>query len=271
MPELPEVETVVRTLENEIEGCKIKEVLVSYPSIIHGVEVKEFCSSLLGQEFVSFDRRGKYLIFRLTSKVLICHLRMEGKFYVAADDMSSDKHAHIALALDNNKFLVYHDVRKFGRMYLYNENEELEVLSSLGLEPWDEKLTINYLKDKTSKLRQPLKQILLDQHIIAGVGNIYANEICFAMKRLPQTNFSLLNNNELEKLIVYTREILDSAIKQGGTTIKSYTSSLGVTGKFQLELMVHSRANEPCKVCNAKIIKVMLKGRGTYYCPRCQK
>ena len=271
MPELPEVETVVRTLEQQIKSCTITEVVVIYSPIIANVSTKEFCQRLLGQTFENFKRRGKYLIFELTDEILICHLRMEGKFFVEDNTNLKDKHTHILLKLSNGKILMYHDVRKFGRMYLYKKNEELVALSSLGLEPWDVKLTVDYLKEKTKKLKQPLKQVLLDQSIIAGIGNIYANEICFALKRLPETNFSELNDKELADIIKFTREILKVAIAQGGTTIRSYTSSLGVSGRFQQELMVHSRANEPCKICKEKIVKTKLKGRGTYHCPRCQK
>ena len=271
MPELPEVETVVRTLEQQINDCIITEVEVVYSPIIANVSTREFCERLLGQKFEKFDRRGKYLIFELTDEVLVCHLRMEGKFYVESTTGIKDKHTHVLLSLSNGKILMYHDVRKFGRMYLYKRGEDLTVLDSLGLEPWDKELTVDYLKKKTAKLKQPLKQVLLDQHIIAGVGNIYANEICFALKKLPDTDFSKLSNRQLSELIEHTKDILAKAIKQGGTTIRSYTSSLGVSGLFQQDLMVHARENEPCKICGTKIIKTMLKGRGTYYCPRCQK
>ena len=269
MPELPEVETVVRTLEYQLGNVGIASCEVLYPNIIDNVEVNVFCELLKNERFTSYSRRGKYLIFTLDTKVLVCHLRMEGKFYVEKNLSLVDKHTHVIFTLDDGRYLLYHDVRKFGRMYLYDKNEPLSCLSKLGLEPWDSELNVEYLRSKAKDM--PIKQFLLDQSIIAGIGNIYANEICFALNVLPMCSVSAFTNEMFEQVIVHTRRILENAIASGGTTIRSYTSSLGVDGRFQLSLMVHGRDKEECKICHEKIVKIQLKGRGTYYCPRCQK
>ena len=269
MPELPEVETVVRTLEYQIQNAIIKSVEIRYPRIIDNVDSDAFTNSLSNQTFKEFSRRGKYLLFTLDDYVLVCHLRMEGKFYVEKNLDLVDKHTHVIFTLDDGRYILYHDVRKFGRMYLYKKNESLDCLDKLGLEPWDVNLTVDYLKSKIKN--EPIKSFLLDQSVICGIGNIYANEICFALKVLPSTLISDLNDNQLQQLIYETQRILSEAIACGGTTIRSYTSSLGVDGRFQISLMVHGREKQACKVCQNEIKKVMLKGRGTYFCSGCQK
>ena len=269
MPELPEVETVVRTLEYQIQNAKIQSVEVCYPRIIDNVSSDDFSQLLVNQSFREFSRRGKYLLFTLDDYVLVCHLRMEGKFYVEPTRDLVNKHTHIIFTLDDGRYILYHDVRKFGRMYLYKKGEPLECLHKLGLEPWDVHLTVEYLKSKMRN--EPIKSFLLDQSVICGIGNIYANEICFALGVLPSTNMNSLQDEVLQKLIIETQRILEEAIACGGTTIRSYTSSLGVDGRFQISLMVHGRDKQACKVCHGEIKKVMLKGRGTYFCSGCQK
>ncbi|MDD6468107.1 MAG: DNA-formamidopyrimidine glycosylase [Erysipelotrichaceae bacterium] len=270
MPELPEVETVVRTLEYQLQQAKIQTVQVIYPRIIENKSVSEFEKALMNEQFLHYRRKGKYLIFELERHILVCHLRMEGKFYVEPDLSLQDKHTHVIFTLQDGRYLMYHDVRKFGRMYLYEKDEPCYCLENLGLEPWDDELTVSYLKQKMNK-RTMLKPFLLDQSVICGIGNIYANEICFALKVRPDTLVCTLSDQKLELLIKETRRILSQAIEAGGTTIRSYTSSLGVNGRFQLSLMVHGRNQQPCKQCGTTIVKTMLKGRGTYYCLGCQK
>lgn len=270
MPELPEVETVVRTLENKINQRTIKKVRVLWPNLIENVTVQEFEKRLVGQRFNSFERYGKFLIFKLDTETLIVHLRMEGKFFVYPDNPKAIKHSHVVFELDKGQ-LQYNDVRKFGRFYLYKKDEEYSVLNKLGLEPWDKKLTSEYLKQYCRKISTPIKSQLLDQGMIAGIGNIYANEICFEVSLNPNHPARFISRNKWDEIIRATQRILKKAIKQGGTTIRSYTSSLGVTGLFQQELNVHSREHEDCHNCNETIVKTFIKGRGTYYCPNCQK
>ena len=269
MPELPEVETVVRTLEHKINGRIIKKVNVLWKNLIEYPETDSFCRFLENQKFEKFERRGKFLIFRLTDYTLIAHLRMEGKFYVYPEKTEPLKHTHIVFELDEGE-LHYNDVRKFGRFYLYGKDEELAAIKQLGYEPWDDQLTADYLKKYCRNKNTAIKSQLLDQNMIAGIGNIYANEICFDVKINPQHPACFISREKWEEIIASTRKILAQAIKDGGTTIRSYTSSLGVTGLFQQHLNVHSQNGKECH-CGTVIEKIAVNGRGTYFCPKCQK
>ncbi|MCF0111353.1 MAG: DNA-formamidopyrimidine glycosylase [Erysipelotrichaceae bacterium] len=268
MPELPEVETVVRSLEQRICDCTILSVDVRYPKILENCTVSEF-SRLCSQKFESFGRRGKYLIFTLTKDVLICHLRMEGKFFVKDND-TGDKHTHVVFQLDNGRYVWYHDTRKFGRMWIYSKEEEWNCLRKLGKEPFDDTLYADDLYRKYHTSQYSLKELLLDQSVVCGIGNIYANEICFLMKRKPTTRVSKLTRPDFRRMIKYTKEVLQRAIELGGTTVHSFQSD-GVDGLFQIELLVYGKENCPCSICTTPIKKIMWKGRGTYWCPKCQR
>lgn len=269
MPELPEVETVVRTLEHKINKRIIKDVNILWKKLIEYPTPDSFSALLKDQQFIGFSRRGKFLVFELTDYIMIAHLRMEGKFYVYPEHAEPLKHTHIVFMLDEGE-LHYNDVRKFGRFNLYRKDEPLKCLESLGYEPFDAKLTGAVLKEYCRKKRTPIKTQLLDQSMIAGIGNIYANEICFDVKLNPQHPACYISEEKWEEIIESTRKILAEAIQAGGTTIRSYTSSLGVTGMFQQNLHVHSRNNELCR-CGTMIKKIFVNGRGTYYCPECQR
>lgn len=273
MPELPEVETVLRILEHQIYGCWITAIDLPYEKVVDNVSLDHFRDRLIGQSFHSFTRKGKYLIFGLDDVVLCCHLRMEGKFYLYDKEESFErKHIHAIFHLSDGRLMCYHDTRKFGRFYLYAQGEELTCLRNLGLEPWDERLNVSWLYERTRKFKQAnLKDFLLDQRNITGIGNIYANEICYAMKKHPETKVSTLSKQSCKELIDATRMILERAIEAGGTTIRSYTSSLGVTGRFQLLISVYQKENQPCVVCGTSIQRSKVSGRGTFFCPSCQK
>lgn len=267
MPELPEVETVLRTLEKQIKNRKITNIKILYKNIIED-NVVAFKRKLIGQTFREFKRRGKFLLFEMDDVTLVSHLRMEGKYYILSKDTPIDKHTHVIFYLDNNQELRYHDVRKFGRMSLIEKGDYSE-FHNLGPEPFDEDFNLTYCKEFLSNKKIPIKQILLDQNFVAGVGNIYADEILYYSKIDPRKNGNRLKNSEIINLIKNTRLILKNAIKKGGTTIRSYTSSLGVTGRFQLSLKCHTKTI--CEKCNNQIKKIKINGRGTYYCSSCQK
>lgn len=273
MPELPEVETVKEVLKTKVIGKKIKNVNVFYSKIIEYPTNDEFVKKLIDETICDIKRRGKWLMFELNHYYLLSHLRMEGKYN--CKDVSSEigKHEHVQIVFTDNTDLRYQDTRKFGRMYLYLKDEvnQKPPLNELGLEPWDANLSINYLKDKYKKKKKEIKSVLLDQSIIVGIGNIYADEILFLSKINPYKKANELNDIQLKSIIDNTRIVLEKAIREGGTTIKSYTSSEGVHGRFQQMLNVHQRKNEKCLICNSEIIKVVIGGRGTYYCPECQK
>jgi formamidopyrimidine-DNA glycosylase len=165
------------------------------------------------------------------------------------------------------------DVRKFGKMLLIKKEDinKIGPIKDIGLEPWDNRLNVSYLKDKYKNKRLPIKSVILDQSIIAGIGNIYADEILYASGISPLKKAMNLNDKELDNIIINTRIILEKAIKMGGSTIHSYASVDGVTGLFQTELKVHTKAGFKCIKCGSIIEKIVVGGRGTYYCPNCQK
>lgn len=273
MPELPEVETVRNTLKPRLIGKKIVSVKIYYDNIIDYPSLLEFKERIVNQKINDIDRYGKWLIFVLDDYYLLSHLRMEGKYFFKSLNDKLLKHEHVVFVLDNDLELRYHDVRKFGKMLLIEKDKinEIGPFNSLGYEPFDERLDISYLKDKFKNKKLPIKSVLLDQSIITGIGNIYADEILFLSKINPLKKSYLLEDIELENIIKYSKEVLNNAIKAGGSTIKSYTSVDGVHGLFQQKLLVHTKENMPCKCCNTKIIKIKVNGRGTYYCPNCQK
>lgn len=268
MPELPEVETVLRTLEHQIKGDQIIDVEIIYPRIVQ-MDLNDFSKTLKNKHFIDFKRRGKYLLFELEDCTLVSHLRMEGKYFIKDHSDSIDKHTHVVFYLKSGRKLCYQDVRKFGRMEIIDKNETYDDIYGLGLEPFDERLNLEYCKNYLRKKKVPLKQVLLDQSFIAGIGNIYANEILFAIKVHPSEPCNRLSEAKILLLIEKTRVILKEAIEAGGTTIRSYTSSLGVTGRFQQSLFVHNQ--EVCKCCGHLIEKIFISQRGTYFCPNCQK
>ena len=273
MPELPEVETVKRTLKPKLIGKTIKKVDVLYSNIIAYPKIEEFIKQIENQSIIDIKRRGKWLIFELDNYYLLSHLRMEGKYHFKKLDDKMEKHEHVNFILNDDICLRYNDTRKFGKMYLYTKEEAFnnKPLNELGLEPWDDNLTTDYLKEKYNNKTIPIKTVLLDQCIITGIGNIYADEILFLSNINPLKKAKDLNKKELNNIINNTKLILEKAIDDGGTTIRSYESSEGVHGRFQQNLHVHNQLGKKCNVCGNEIIKIQVNGRGTYYCPKCQK
>ncbi len=273
MPELPEVETVKETLKLKLIGKKIKDVKIYYDGIIAYPEIKEFSKQIKNLPIKDINRRGKWLMFDLDKYYLLSHLRMEGKYFFKNKGDKLDNHEHVVFSLDSNEELRYRDTRKFGKMYLIKKEDINNVgpIKDLGLEPWDTNLTKEYLKDKYKTKKLPIKTVLLDQSIIVGIGNIYADEILFLSKLNPLIKCCDLKDDDLENIIKYTKEVLEKAIKLGGTTIRTYTSVDGVHGRFQNELLVHGKDNDSCPACGQAIKKIRVGGRGTYYCSNCQK
>lgn len=273
MPELPEVETVKEMLKKKVINKRITDINIYYKNIIEYPTVLEFENQIKNQEIVDVKRRGKWLLFELTDYYLLSHLRMEGKYVFRNISDEIEKHEHISIILNEDLELRYKDTRKFGRMHLIKKDEiyTRKPLNELGLEPWDHNLTIDYLKEKMQKKSLPIKTVLLDQSIIVGIGNIYDNEILFLSKINPLKKCNELTDTDYENIIINTKEVLEHAIKEGGTTIKSYESAEGVHGKFQQSLNVHGKENDNCPICGTKISKIKIAGRGTYYCPNCQK
>lgn len=270
MPELPEVETVKETLKKQVLHKKIKDVLVYYPNMIENMPATEFIQKCRNEEIMDIQRRGKWLLFELTHYYLLSHLRMEGKYFIRKNEPTLP-HEHVCFIFTDGTTLRYQDTRKFGRMYLKEKGElyQTKPLSELGLEPFDYHLTEDYLKKKYINKKIPIKTALLDQRIITGIGNIYADEILFLSHIHPLKSCQKCTKKNRLDLIENTKSVLEKAIQMGGTTIRSYTSSEGVHGRFQHELSIHGK--EKCPICGSNVIKIFVGGRGTYYCNTCQK
>lgn len=272
MPELPEVETVVQTLKAQLGHATFTHVDVLWDNII-AQDLEEFKTLIQNQTIQNYGRKGKYLLFELDDYMLIAHLRMEGKFYIQMPEEPINKHIHVIFHLKDGRELRYHDTRKFGRMSIRPKRQDLnyEELANTGPDALDENVTSLELYHKWHQKRIRLKHMLLDQRFLAGIGNIYADEICFSCQLHPATLVTHLSKKDFENICFHTRRILKGAVQAGGTTIRSYTSSLGVHGRFQLELKVHQKVHQPCICCQTPIKKIQLEGRGTYFCPTCQK
>lgn len=273
MPEKPEVITVTKKLEKRLLNRIITDCEVYYEPIIDYPSSKEFVERIKNQKINSFSTRGKWIVIELDTDYLLVHLRMEGKFFFREKNIPIEKHHHVVLTIDDEEELHFQDVRKFGRMKLIPKEKinDMPPFTELGLEPWDKNLTSNYLKDKFKNKRIPIKTALLDQSIITGIGNIYDDEILFLSHINPLTPANQIKDKELDSIIKNTVITLDKAIEEGGTTIRNYTSEEGVTGLFQNHLYVHTKVGEACPTCGTTIIKIKVNGRGTYYCPKCQK
>lgn len=264
MPELAEVETVRRVLLEDLVGLTITKVDLLYPAIF---ENKEEVNNLIGNKITDIKRVGKYLIFGLEKGFLLSHLRMEGKYFYLDEDASLNKHMHVVFHFDNGKILIYQDVRKFGRMHYYQTYANLENDLDLGPDCNVALPFIDKLYAKLKRSRKPIKTLLLDQSFIAGLGNIYVDEVLYASKIDPEVEASKLDYNDLKNILEASKSILDLAIINKGTTIRSYTSSLGVTGNYQNYLKVHTK--EVCPLGH-KVYKKKIGGRTSYFCPVCQ-
>lgn len=271
MPEIAEVETVRNTLKLRILHKKIKEIKIHYKPIVMNEE-SEFLL-LLGESFLDIKRIGKWLLFETEKYYLLSHLRMEGKYFIKEESDPLEKHEHVEILFEDKTDLRYHDTRKFGRMKLIEKEKlyEFEGIKKQGIEPIDEKLTKEYLYEKLKKRNLPMKTLLLDQTIISGLGNIYADEVLFDARISPFKKGKEITLKECERLGNSSKKVIQKAIAMGGTTIRSYTSSLGVTGRFQQCLMVHTKEGSPCSFCGTSIEKKFVGGRSTYYCKKCQK
>ena len=277
MPEIAEVETVRQVLRKRLLKRQIRNVNVIYDRIVES-DLEEFKRLLPGMTFKEILRRGKWLIFDLGDYYLCSHLRMEGKYFLKKHDEKIDKHEHVIFELDDGFDLRYADVRKFGRMDLVKKEllNTVEGVCKQGREPIDndlstERLTKEYLYEKIHDKKLPLKELLLDQTIISGLGNIYADEVLFSAGLNPLLEGKRVSIDDCQRIIESANKIISKAILEGGTTIRSYTSSLGVIGNYQNYLMVHKREGEKCKVCGSIIERIKVGGRSTYFCPQCQK
>lgn len=271
LPELPEVETVRRGLNRLVKGKVISKVEVTYaPMIKTGVDA--FCQDLIGQEILDVDRRGKYLLIYLTDHVLISHLRMEGKYNFFADQVPANKHFHAFFTFIDGSTLVYQDVRKFGTMELLGKADvdAYFISRKIGPEPTEEDFDLEEFAKKLAKSKKPIKSHLLDQSLVAGLGNIYVDEVLFKAKVHPAQTSNQLSTDQVADLRQATIEVLQLGIEKGGSTIRTYKNALGMDGTMQDYLQVYGKTGQACPRCQTEIVKIQLGGRGTYFCPKCQ-
>jgi len=273
MPELPEVETIRKTLEQFVLNQEITDVKVYWGKIIKEPDdVERFKHLLIGQTIRELSRRGKFLLFYLDDYVMVSHLRMEGKYSVHPQNEEVKKHTHVIFTFKDGQELRYNDVRKFGTMHLFPIGSEMEnkPLNKLGPEPFDESFSFDYFKAKLKKTERLIKAVLLDQSIVTGLGNIYVDETLFKAGVHPMRRSNTLTDEEIHALQESSIQILAAAVKQGGTTIRSYVNSQGEMGMFQQELLVYGQEDKACKQCGDTIIKLKVAGRGTHICSSCQ-
>ena len=277
MPELPEIETICNYLNCNIKGLLIKKVIIRQNSLRWKIP-QQLSTILINQKISKIYRRAKYLIIDCYNKLdnyqgsLIIHLGMSGRLIVTSNNSIIQKHDHVDFILNNNTILRYNDPRRFGAI-LWTQKSPYEhyLLNKLGPEPFDTLLNAQYLLEKAKKQRTlSIKQFIMNNKIMVGVGNIYANEALFAAKINPTSLAKNLTIQHMEIILKSIRKILLQAIKQGGTTLKDFIIPNGQMGKFVNMLKVYGKNNLPCSSCNTEIIQLILGQRSTFYCPKCQ-
>lgn len=270
MPELPEVETVRRQLEASInKNDPIDQVVLHRPDLRWTIpaELPERCQH---QSVQQVDRRGKYLLFRLSNSEwsLLSHLGMSGQWRWLNSD-AYRTHDHVEIRFRSGRTLVYNDPRRFGVLDL-SRGYEHRLLSSLGVEPLTESWSGGYLHEITRGKTAAIKQLLMNAKLVVGIGNIYAVEALFRARISPQRRAQTLKRSECDLLVQAVNDVLQEAIESGGSTIRSYLSSHDQAGEFQNRLFVYDREGQPCRTCSHKIRRRVDQGRSTYWCPRCQ-
>jgi formamidopyrimidine-DNA glycosylase len=273
MPELPEVETVKRSLAPCLKGKKIENVKIFFDGIIKYPTSTLFRETIIGRTIVDLERRGKYLLFVLDkSFTLVIHLRMTGQLTVCSQSLPINKHTHLIFSLSSKQELRFTDIRKFGLVYLVPTGDWkcIKGLWNLGYEPLGEDFTLQAFTELLKGKKGKLKSFLLDQSKIAGIGNIYADEILFQAGLHPERTIKTLKTAEVKKLYQAIRLTLEEAVIYRGTSLRDYVDGHGEKGGFQERLQVYGRRGEPCYRCQTPLERIVVAGRGTVFCPRCQ-
>ncbi|WP_036483276.1 DNA-formamidopyrimidine glycosylase [Myxosarcina sp. GI1] len=281
MPELPEVETVRRGLNNLTLDQPIAGTAVLLPrTLAYPTSVTEFQENLTGKAIASWNRRGKYLLAQLKTDSLESagwlgvHLRMTGQLLWLKTDTDLQKHTRIRLFFPHNYELRFVDTRTFGKFWLvppYVPPENIVTgLQKLGPEPFDPNFSVDYLAAKLANRRRYIKTLLLDQAIVAGIGNIYADEALFKSGIKPDTVAVDLTPDKLDRLHQAITTVLKTSIDRGGTTFSDFLNLLGVSGNYGDAALVYGRSGKPCRVCGTAIAKIKLAGRSSHFCPYCQ-
>ena len=283
MPELPEVETIMRGISPFLAGATIKRIKLNRADLRWPFP-ENFASRVKESKVLNLKRRSKYILIDLsTGETLLIHLGMSGKILVSDSKIGnffyeSSKlvnHDHVIFELNDGTIITYNDPRRFGAMDLAKTDDlkNHKFLEKLGPEPLGNNFNSDYLKIKLSKKESPIKNVLLNQSVVAGLGNIYVCEALFMSGISPKKIASKISKNKCEELVQNIRAILISAIKAGGSSLKDFTDIQGNSGYFQFEFYVYGRENEYCKTtnCDRKIKRISQSGRSSFYCPYCQR
>ncbi|GAE93002.1 formamidopyrimidine-DNA glycosylase [Gracilibacillus boraciitolerans JCM 21714] len=275
MPELPEVETIRQTLKQLTIGKTIQTVDIYWPKIIQEPDDYHHFIDLIKNQTIHDIRRkgGKFLLFDLNQHVLVSHLRMEGKYggvYPQREELMA--HTHVVFHFTDGTDLRYRDVRKLGTMHLQERGTELtkKPLLLVAQDPLEADFSLQTFQKKVQKSERNIKNILLDQSVIAGLGNIYVDETLFMAGIHPLTKGLSVTDEQVIQIVEASVATLKDAVKQGGTTIRSYVNSQGQIGMFQQKLNVYGQNDKACRKCEDTIMKIKVNGRGTHYCPSCQ-
>lgn len=273
MPELPEVEVVLRGLEPLLVGRRVGRVRTSGLSLRQPIPLADIVRWGEGAEVVTLRRRGKYLVVAFDNDArFVFHLGMTGRLGIFPSGSAPMRHDHLCLALDNQMELRFNDTRRFGCIQvLVPGDDEGRFFSHLGPEPLHEKFSASYLLNMAARRRQPVKVFLMDNRVVVGIGNIYANEILHEAEVTPFRPACEVRYPEWEMIVEKTRQVLIRAIAAGGSTIADFINASGKPGYFQLEFTVYGRAGQSCRRCGATIEKLVMAGRATYCCPGCQR
>ena len=287
MPELPEVEVVKKSLESKIKNLTIKRVFINNNKLRYKIDDKEF-SKIKGFKITSIKRRSKYLLLNLQQKLtILAHLGMTGKFFIYNKNKkhktsfyyslkkNDSKHDHLTLYLSKGFKLIYNDVRKFGFIKIFKSQDiyECKHLKFLGPEPLTKYFNTSYIKNCFYNKKKKIKSLMMDQKFVAGLGNIYCNEILFLCKINPNRIVKKINKYEMGNIVKFTKKILKKSISQGGSSIKNFLSTDGQNGTFQQKFNVYNREKGRCKTkkCSSMIKKIYTSGRSSFFCPSCQK
>jgi len=286
MPELPEIEIVKRSLFKLVNKAKIIDIKINNKNLRYKIP-HTFSKSLIGEKILRISRRSKYLIFHFGRKLLLVHFGMSGKLLVMRNQDKAmiktsfyydlnvlQKHNHIYFKLNNDLVLIYNDVRRFGFFRLYNttEMDKITFLKKLGLEPFSKTFNIKYFKKFVQNRKKNIKNLLMDQSFVSGLGNIYVNEALFASKIKPLRACNSLSKNEIKNLIFNIKSVLRFSISKGGSSIRDFKNTLGKSGTFQRFFHAYGQENKNCSriSCKGRIKKIQISNRSSFYCNKCQ-
>jgi len=276
MPELPEVEVICQGLRPHILGKSIKDIFCSGKQLRVPVDCRGMRNELCKQQISSLTRRAKYLLLKITNgATLIIHLGMTGNIGIFEHGTARKKHDHICWLLDDKKEMRLNDTRRFGAVHLLPAKDakrlERDFFTATGPEPFSRTCTAKYLHKRAEKRTQAVKSFIMDSHVIAGIGNIYANESLFRTAIHPARPASSLSKKEWQCLLTIIRKTLKHAIQCGGSTISDFVNASGAGGYFQMNFQIYGKNGETCAVCKESIQKSIIGGRASFYCPGCQE